>query len=299
MDSRIFRIFLILVFQNECSAGGRPIGLVWSESRRKPDMKDALSNMKSNNFFELYQVQVSDNPVKHEYLKEFSSPRSRTVTGAMGRSSPPSRRWRRWFRSVSERFKRPSARWSAAVRPEKRGAGTFIIPREKRLGEPWIYRVLSVDGTRFVPMTSTVLRRIQIESDALWAHWLRGDANDCEIVRLDRKIVAEDYAFISQYFADVNRFPYFMEADLDSMKGENFVQLTKKIYKVSASNVIKSVRTVALQEHRRRARYVWKGLWHPCGNNGEHLRRSRFSTSSCSARGRAASVHLNSSADVF
>ena len=33
-------------------------------------MKDALSNMKSNNFFELYQVQVSDNPVKHEYLKE-------------------------------------------------------------------------------------------------------------------------------------------------------------------------------------------------------------------------------------
>ena len=37
-----------------------------------------------------------------------------------------------------------------------------------------------------------------------------------------------------------------MEADLDSMKGENFVQLTKKIYKVSASNVIKSVRTVAL-----------------------------------------------------
>ncbi|WZB72178.1 hypothetical protein WJ968_11885 [Achromobacter xylosoxidans] len=95
-------------------------------------------------------------------------------------------------------------------------------------------------------MTSTVLRRIQVESDALWAHWLRGDANDCEIVRLDRKIVAEDYAFISQYFADVNRFPYFMEADLDSMKGENFVQLTKKIYKVSASNVIKSVRTVAL-----------------------------------------------------
>ena len=109
---------------------------------------------------------------------------------------------------------------------QRKGAGTFIIPREA-LGEPWIYRVLSVDGTRFVPMTSTVLRRIQIESDALWA-WLRGDANDCEIVRLDRKIVAEDYAFISQYFADVNRFPYFMEADLDSMKGENFVQLTKK-----------------------------------------------------------------------
>ena len=71
MDSRIFRIFLILVFQNECgSAGGQANRPGLSESRRKPDMKDALSNMKSNNFFELYQVQVSDNPVKHEYLKE-------------------------------------------------------------------------------------------------------------------------------------------------------------------------------------------------------------------------------------
>ena len=132
-------------------------------------------------------------------------------------------------------------------------------------------------------MTSTVLRRIQIESDALWAHWLRGDANDCEIVRLDRKIVAEDYAFISQYFADVNRFPYFMEADLDSMKGENFVQLTKKIYKVSASNVIKSVRTVALPKS------IVGELDMSGKVYGTHVEimgapppGSRFSTSSCS-----------------
>ena len=276
MDSRIFRIFLILVFQNECgSAGGQANRPGLSESRRKPDMKDALSNMKSNNFFELYQVQVSDNPVKHEYLKEVFIAAIEDGHWRDGESSPPSRRWRRWFRSVSERFKRPSARWSAAgTSREKRGWDVHYSQREA-LGEPWIYRVLSVDGTRFVPMTSTVLRRIQIESDALWAHWLRGDANDCEIVRLDRKIVAEDYAFISQYFADVNRFPYFMEADLDSMKGENFVQLTKKIYKVSASNVIVGSHRGASKEHRRRARYVWKGLWHPCGNNGEHLRRSR------------------------
>ena len=48
MDSRIFRIFLILVFQNECgSAGGQANRPGLSESRRKPDMKDALSNMKS------------------------------------------------------------------------------------------------------------------------------------------------------------------------------------------------------------------------------------------------------------
>ncbi|AUT48881.1 hypothetical protein C2U31_24525 [Achromobacter sp. AONIH1] len=218
-----------------------------SESRRKPDMKDALSNMKSNNFFELYQVQVSDNPVKHEYLKEVFIAAIEDGYWRDGEKFPTEQEMAALVPfSLGTIQKAVGSLVSSGYVQRKRGAGTFIIPREKRLGEPWIYRVLSVDGTRFVPMTSTVLRRIQIESDALWAHWLRGDANDCEIVRLDRKIVAEDYAFISQYFADVNRFPYFMEADLDSMKGENFVQLTKNIYKVSASNVIKSVRTVAL-----------------------------------------------------
>ena len=247
MDSRIFRIFLILVFQNECgSAGGQANRPGLSESRRKPDMKDALSNMKSNNFFELYQVQVSDNPVKHEYLKEVFIAAIEDGHWRDGEKFPTEQEMAALVPfSLGTIQKAVGSLVSSGYVQRKRGAGTFIIPREA-LGEPWIYRVLSVDGTRFVPMTSTVLRRIQIESDALWAHWLRGDANDCEIVRLDRKIVAEDYAFISQYFADVNRFPYFMEADLDSMKGENFVQLTKKIYKVSASNVIKSVRTVAL-----------------------------------------------------
>ena len=209
-------------------------------------MKDALSNMKSNNFFELYQVQVSDNPVKHEYLKEVFIAAIEDGHWRDGEKFPTEQEMAALVPfSLGTIQKAVGSLVSSGYVQRKRGWDVHYSQREA-LGEPWIYRVLSVDGTRFVPMTSTVLRRIQIESDALWAHWLRGDANDCEIVRLDRKIVAEDYAFISQYFADVNRFPYFMEADLDSMKGENFVQLTKKIYKVSASNVIKSVRTVAL-----------------------------------------------------
>lgn len=203
--------------------------------------------MKSNNFFELYQVQVSENPVKHEYLKEIFIAAIEDGYWRDGDKFPTEQEMAALVPfSLGTIQKAVGSLVSSGYVQRKRGAGTFIIPREKRLGEPWIYRVLSVDGTRFVPMTSTVLRRIQVESDALWANWLRGDANDCEIVRLDRKIVAEGYAFISQYFADVNRFPYFMEATLDSMKGENFVQLTKNVYKVSASNVMRSVRTIAL-----------------------------------------------------
>ena len=126
----------------------------------------------------------------------------------------------------------------------QRKEGWDVHYSQKALGEPWIYRVLSVDGTRFVPMTSTVLRRIQIESDALWAHWLRGDANDCEIVRLDRKIVAEDCIHQS-VLCGCKQISVFHGGRPGQHERREFL-LTKKIYKVSASNVIKSVRTVAL-----------------------------------------------------
>ena len=84
------------------------------------------------------------------------------------------------------------------------------------------------------------------------------------------------------------------------MKGENFVQLTKKIYKVSASNVIKSVRTVALPKS------IVGELDMSGKVYGTHVEimgapppGSRFLPAAVLARGRAASVHLNSSADVF
>ena len=168
----------------------------------------------------MYQVQVSDNPVKHEYLKEVFIAAIEDGYWRDGEKFPTEQEMAALVPfSLGTIQKAVGSLVSSGYVQKKRGWDVHYSQREA-LGEPWIYRVLSVDGTRFVPMTSTVLRRIQVESDALWAHWLRGDANDCEIVRLDRKIVAEDYAFISQYFADVNRFPYFMEADLDSMKGE-------------------------------------------------------------------------------
>ena len=123
MDSRIFRIFLILVFQNECgSAGGQANRPGLSESRRKPDMKDALSNMKSNNFFELYQVQVSDNPVKHEYLKEVFIAAIEDGHWRDGEKFPTEQEMAALVPFSLERFKRPSARWSAAgTSREKRG----------------------------------------------------------------------------------------------------------------------------------------------------------------------------------
>ncbi|WP_186451722.1 GntR family transcriptional regulator [Burkholderia stabilis] len=206
--------------------------------------------MKSDNFFELYRPQVSENPVKHEYLKEILVAAIEGGYWQDGDKFPTEQEMAEAVPfSLGTIQKAVGSLVSEGFVQRKRGAGTFIIPREKRLGEPWIYQVLSSDGMRFIPMTSTVLRRIQVESDAPWAHWLSGDAGDCVIVRLDRKIVAEEYSFISQYFTDVTRFPYFMNASLDDLRSENFVKITKNIYKASASKVVHTVRTIVLPKN--------------------------------------------------
>lgn len=106
-----------------------------SESRRKPDMKDALSNMKSNNFFELYQVQVSDNPVKHEYLKEVFIAAIEDGHWRDGEKFPTEQEMAALVPfSLGTIQKAVGSLVSSGYVQRKRGAGTFIIPREKRLG---------------------------------------------------------------------------------------------------------------------------------------------------------------------
>lgn len=128
----------------------------------------------------------------------------------------------------------------------KRGLGTFINPHEKRMGEPWIYRVLSADESRYVPMTSVVLRRLEVESDASWATWLTGGNPGQRIVRIERIIHAEGFSFFSHYNVCPERFPLFDSVELKDLDGENFVKLTTEVYHVSASNIMRTVRTAPL-----------------------------------------------------
>jgi GntR family transcriptional regulator len=128
----------------------------------------------------------------------------------------------------------------------KRGQGTFIIPREKRMGEPWIYRVLSPDESRYVPMTTKVLRRVEVESDASWATWLRSGKTDQRIIRLERVIHAEGFSFFSQYNVCPERFPLFETIELKDLDSENFVKLTAEVYRVTASKIMRTVRAAPL-----------------------------------------------------
>ena len=77
----------------------------------------------------------------------------------------------------------------------KRGLSVlFIIPRGEAPGRAVdIPDPVDSTATCFIPMTSSVSRRVEVESDAAWARWLCGDIEDRRIVRLDRIIAAEDY----------------------------------------------------------------------------------------------------------
>jgi DNA-binding GntR family transcriptional regulator len=128
----------------------------------------------------------------------------------------------------------------------QRGLGTFILPREKRMGEPWIYRVLSSDESRFVEMTTKVLRRVEVQSEANWASWLTAGDEDRRIIRIDRVIHAEDFSFLSHYHVCPDRFPLFEEIELKKLDGENFVQLTAETYRVSVTKIMRTVRSAPL-----------------------------------------------------
>ena len=222
--------------------------------------------MTIDNFFQLYQSKAADNPLKHEYLK------------AVMIAAIEDGHWRDGDKLPTEQVlaeitpfslgtiqKAVGSLVSEGYVQRKRGRGTFIIPREKRLGEPWIYQILSADGDRFIPMTSSVSRRVEVESDAAWARWLCGGMEDRRIVRIDRIIVAEDYTFLSFFYIDATRFPYFIDATFDALRSENFVKLIKEIYQVPASRIVHTVRTAPLP------RYVADALKLPQKAYGTHL----------------------------
>jgi DNA-binding GntR family transcriptional regulator len=222
--------------------------------------------MTIDNFFQLYQSKAPDNPLKHEYLK------------AVMIAAIEDGHWRDGDKLPTEQVlaeitpfslgtiqKAVGSLVSEGYVQRKRGRGTFIIPREKRLGEPWIFQILSADGDRFIPMTSSVSRRVEVESDAAWARWLCGGSEDRRIVRIDRIIVAEDYTFLSSFYIDATRFPHFIDAPFDALRSENFVKLIKEIYQVSPSRIVHTVRTAPLP------RYVADALELPQKAYGTHL----------------------------
>lgn len=202
--------------------------------------------MHPDNFFERYKPRDSDSSIKHEVLK-------RAIITAIEDGY-----WK-------DGDKLPTEKVLAAITPfslgtvqkaigslvqegmvrRKRGLGTFIVPVEKRMGAPWIYQALSADGTRFIPMASRVLVRREVESTELWSIWLRQGGEGGRILRLDRLVITDEGSFVSRFHVDSGRFPFFAEAPLSRLHGENFVKLTQDIYRMSPRRISTTVSSVA------------------------------------------------------
>jgi GntR family transcriptional regulator len=222
--------------------------------------------MKTDNFFGLYKSKVSDNPLKHELLKEILIAAIENGHWSDGDKLPTEQEFAKITPlSLGTIQKAIGSLTREGYVQRKRGSGTFVIPREKRLGEPWIYQILASDGSRFVPMTSEVRRRVEVESNASWAQWLsRGESNQV-IVRLERIIAAEDYLFLSHYHVNICQFPFFRDVPLEKLRSENFVKLTQKIYKLSPSRIVRTVKTDLLP------RFATEALTLPHKTYGTHL----------------------------
>ncbi len=128
----------------------------------------------------------------------------------------------------------------------KRGSGTFVTPLQRRLGEPWIYRTLSADGTRFIPMTSKVIDRFYPAPAAIPQPLRAERRGRREILCVERIITAEHYSFFSQYYVNTKRFPLFEEEPANNLDNENFVQLIQNSYKEKLGRVIHNVRPIQL-----------------------------------------------------
>jgi GntR family transcriptional regulator len=123
----------------------------------------------------------------------------------------------------------------------KRGLGTFVIPIERRIGGPWIFRFITPDGLGFYPMSTKVIKKKIITSKEQWSPWLTEGKPSKKILQIDRLIYVDQYVFYSQYFLDPAKFPIIMNTPTKNLDSANFIGLIQDAYKVQLKNVDRTI----------------------------------------------------------
>jgi len=130
----------------------------------------------------------------------------------------------------------------------RRGLGTFVVPRDKRIGGPWIWQFLRPDESGFIPMTTRVVRREEIAADQPGTQWLTEGSPHQRILQIDRIIHASDYAMVSRYHVDPLRFPVLRDSPIRTLHGENFAGLIQRVYGISPSTISRTMRCAELPD---------------------------------------------------
>ena len=123
----------------------------------------------------------------------------------------------------------------------KRGLGTFVIPIERRIGGPWIFRFITPDGLSFYPMSTKVIKRKIIASKEDWSTWLTEGKASKSILQIDRLIYVGQYVFYSRYFIDPIQFPIIMNTPVKNLDNANFVGLIQDAHKIQLNKVDRTV----------------------------------------------------------
>ena len=123
----------------------------------------------------------------------------------------------------------------------KRGLGTFVIPIERRIGGPWIFRFITPDGLGFIPMSTKVIKRKMITSKEEWSSWLTEGNPSIKILQIDRLIYVDQYVFYSQYFLDPTQFPIIVNTPTKNLDNANFIGLIQDTHNVQLKKVDRTI----------------------------------------------------------
>lgn len=123
----------------------------------------------------------------------------------------------------------------------KRGLGTFVIPIERRIGGPWIFRFITPDGLSFYPMSTKVIKKKIITPKEEWSPWLTEGKQSKKILQIDRLIYVDQYVFYSQYFLDPAKFPIIMNTPTKNLDSANFAGLIQDAYNIQLKKVDRTI----------------------------------------------------------
>ena len=128
----------------------------------------------------------------------------------------------------------------------KRGLGTFVIPIEKRIGGPWIFRCLEKDSAELVPMSTRVVNRKIVSSTEPWAQWLTEGNAEKKLLQINRLILADEYTFYSKYFLDSEQFPIIAKTPLKELNSANFAGLIQDHYQIHLERIDRTIQCITL-----------------------------------------------------
>lgn len=106
----------------------------------------------------------------------------------------------------------------------RRGYGTMLPERPKKLDQPWHCRFLGDDGWSFLPVFTVVLSRTVRRHHGPWSAPLHQGRQS--VIQIDRRMeINDEFVVYSKFFVRADRVPEFLDAPLNTLFGANLKTL--------------------------------------------------------------------------